>query len=587
MMSSPSSAEHLDTLKTQWMASWESALAAWSSYTKLSPPRFCFTDEDEKAEGLSVSFAMIRLRDHAVVIGLRQVVELGLEDFGEEILAHEIGHHVFVPGDLGDHARHLAHIRAGIPSREQHAALVANLYADLLINDRLQRTRGMDIAGVYVKLRQEQPGRLWTLYMRIYEILWELSPGTLVNGELSPEIVRDAPLGARLVRNYAKQWLDGAGRFGALCLPYLLEDWKTQESEGMPWLDAVLAGAGDALPDGLASRDPGELEGAIHPALDDDLSGVTSAPPQPLSLDEAPPPVIGREEVGGQKNLYRTPSEYNDLMRSLGVEIRPEDLTIQYYRERARPYLIKFPTREVRHATDPLPEGLEVWEPGAPISAVDWVESVSRSPVVIPGFTTVERTYGETAGSSPEHQPVDLYLGIDCSGSMTNPRHNISYPVLAGAVMTLSALRAGAQVRTTLSGEPGEFTSTGDYSRSEKKNLGVLTGYLGTGYAFGIKRLEADFLHSTPRKRPVHIMVITDADIFHMLNETREGWDIARDAPKIAGGGATFVLDWYDTQVYDADIARLRSLDWDVHFVRDQQELVTFARAFSKRTFER
>ena len=29
-------------------------------------------------------------------------------------------------------------------------------------------------------------------------------------------------LGARLIRSYARDWLDGSGKFAALCLPYLL-----------------------------------------------------------------------------------------------------------------------------------------------------------------------------------------------------------------------------------------------------------------------------------------------------------------------------------------------------------------------------
>ena len=85
-----------------WRARWQEALAVWSRFTKLAEPRWCLNTADEKEEQLAGSFAMIRLKDHAVVISLRQVAELGLEEYAVEILAHEIGHHVYAPADLRD-----------------------------------------------------------------------------------------------------------------------------------------------------------------------------------------------------------------------------------------------------------------------------------------------------------------------------------------------------------------------------------------------------------------------------------------------------------------------------------------------------
>lgn len=569
-------------LRTRWMNAWEAALATWSPYTKLKAPKFCIGVEEEAAERLTGSFAMIRLADHTIVIGLEQVLESGVEDFALEILAHEIGHHVFVPGDLADNARLLANIRAGIPTRERQAPMLANLYADLLINDRLQRGSGLDMAGVYKMLKGPTTSRLWALYMRIYEILWELSPGTLTPHENDPNILRDAPLGARLIRHYAAYWLDGAGRFAALCLPYLLEDTKDEHTGvAIPWLDAILAGLGGELPDGLATLDPSELDGAMHPVFDDALTGFKS---------EKPLPSLGREAIGGFKNRYRPPAEYADLMRGVGVQLREAQIIIQYYRELARPHMIKFPTREAKRVKEPIPEGVDIWEPGAALSSLDWFETIARSPIVIPGITTVERVYGEDEGADPKYTPVDLYLGVDCSGSMTNPSHGISYPVIAGAVMILSALRAGAKVQTTLSGEPGEYTSTGDYSRDAAKNLGVLTGYLGTGYAFGIERLAVDFVDkSAPPERPVHIVVLTDSDIFYMVKDHRRGREIVEEAPTRAGGGASLVLDWQrdPLESWNDDLEHFRSSGWDIYFIQEEEDLVKFARDFSKRTYQR
>jgi hypothetical protein len=228
------------TLQESWFRAWPEALAVWSPFVKLSDPIWCHSLEDEKAEGLTGSFAMIRLLDHRVVISLRQVEDLHLESYAKEILAHEIGHHVYCPADLADNARFMARLRRGLPTKEHLAPFIGNLYADLLINDRLQRSAGLSIAGVYRLLQDGKPSdRLWTLYMRTYELLWRMPSGSLAGLQPDARINTDAQLCTRLIRNYAKDWLDGAGRFAALYLPYLLEqdEAKKARKQHVPWSD--------------------------------------------------------------------------------------------------------------------------------------------------------------------------------------------------------------------------------------------------------------------------------------------------------------------------------------------------------------
>ena len=51
-----------------WQDAWGEALALWSRYTKLRYPTFCETHVEASKQGLSESFAMIRLLDQTVVI---------------------------------------------------------------------------------------------------------------------------------------------------------------------------------------------------------------------------------------------------------------------------------------------------------------------------------------------------------------------------------------------------------------------------------------------------------------------------------------------------------------------------------------
>jgi hypothetical protein len=560
----------LAALQAAWEGHWEAALAAWSRFTKLTAPRWCVTLDEERREQLTGSFAMIRLTDHAVVIGLRQIRELGLERFAVEILAHEIGHHVFVPGDLADQARLLARIRHALPSREAYAGLVANLYADLLVNDRLQRSAGLDLAGVYRALKKPGADRLWALYLRIYERLWALAPGNLVDFEDDDRLRLDADLGARVVRAYARDWLRGAGRFATLLLDYLLALEEAPPERGL-WLDTARAGSGDEIPDGLAEEELDEADGAIHPAEDPALTGLGGHAPTPAE----------REQVGGVKHRYREPTSYVDLMKSLGVKVTEKELVMRYYRERALPHLVPFPARVQRPAGEPVPEGLETWDLGSPVARIDWPGTLTRSPVVIPGLTALERVEGVSEGGEPRRTPLDLYVGIDCSGSMGNPARQLSYPVLAGTVLALSALRSGARVMVCLSGEPGSFTQTRGFVRSEREVLAVLTDYLGTGYAFGVERLRETFLEGPPPARPAHVLVVSDSDWFHMLKQHKAGWDIAQQAAVRAGGGATAALQ-LAPESWREDITRLGEAGWAVHPVRTMEELVAFARVFSR-----
>jgi hypothetical protein len=71
----------LESLRDTWAAAWAPALAAWSKFTRLRPPMLCLTEHDAQREGLTGSFAMIRLHDQSVVVSLPEVVACGVEQF--------------------------------------------------------------------------------------------------------------------------------------------------------------------------------------------------------------------------------------------------------------------------------------------------------------------------------------------------------------------------------------------------------------------------------------------------------------------------------------------------------------------------
>ena len=251
--------------------------------------------------------------------------------------------------------------------------------------------------------------------------------------------------------------------------------------------------------------------------------------------------------LSGRKTAktFRDPFEYAEVLNASGINFDKREVAARYYRERAIPYLIPFPAKKLPRATDPIPEGLDVWDVASPIDRVDWLSTMLTSPVVIPGVTTRERLTGDSPGNEPEKQPFDLYVGIDCSGSMGDPAHQMSYPVLAGAIVALSALRAGSRVKVVLSGEPGRTISTEGFIRDQKTVLGTLVKYLGTAI-LRHPRLADTFIDD--KKESGRSMLIERTTCFQcsICGGGRRGWDVARESLG-CGGGGTFVLPaWHD-----------------------------------------
>ncbi|HET7463535.1 MAG TPA: hypothetical protein VFJ82_19940 [Longimicrobium sp.] len=583
---SPAAAPPVESLAARWEAAWPTALAAWSRFTRLRSPTLCLTAKEARREGLTESFAMIRLQDQAVVVSLDEVRACGVEEFAVEVLAHEIGHHVFAPATLTDHVRMIARMRRALPTLEEHAAMVANLYTDLLINDRLQRGAGLRMAAVYRALAARRPGAaggaVWALYMRIYEILWSLERGSLGGGKTDDRLEGDAWLGARLVRSYARDWLDGSGRFAALLLPHLLEDSESAELIAR-LLDTRAAAAGGE-PAGLVDVDPDEESGAIHPAQDPALSELEGD-------DEtaAPPGTVERNQAS--RGQAREPFEYGAILRAAGIDLTDHEAAVRYYRERALPHLVPFPGRPGPRGGDPLPEGLEPWELGDPLDAADWLQTVLQSPHVVPGMTTVQRVWGTTEAHEPRRVPLDLDLYVDSSGSMPNPQMVTSYPALAGAILCLSALRAGASVQVTLWSGARQFTRTPGFVRDETQILRVLTDFFGGATAFPIHVLRDTWATRPKTANPAHVLVISDDGVSTMFDKDERGnsgWDVAASALASARGGGTFVLninpEWERGRSNVTETIR-QARDrqgWQVHAVATMEELVAFARWFSK-----
>ncbi len=559
--------KYMSEVKAKWLDAWNDAVSLWSPYVQIRHPLLCESSKDAVIEGLSTSFAMIRLTDYSAVINLEEVIALGLEEFPLEIMAHEAGHHIYCPADLTDLGRMIGRIRSAIPGYEQHAPMIGNLFGDLLINDRLFREHGLRMEKVYEKVKGGGSDRLWTFYMRTYELLWALPSGTLTTGEIETETEGDAILASRVVRNFAREWIRGSGEFASICYRYLLESGEPMSSADK-WLDAMEPGDGKTIPSGLTE-------------VDGDDGGAGSLPGE--LKENTGKPGDGKEV--GTGSSYREPFEYGQILRAMGIDLSDREIAARYYRERAIPYLIRFPSVEMPESEEPLPEGVKEWEAGSPFEELSLFDSLLRSPVMIPGYTTVERVTGTSKGMEPAGEPVDLDIYIDSSGSMPDPAVNTSYLTLAGAVICLSALRSGSRVQATLWSGTNEFIKTDGFVRNENEIMGILTGFFGGATAFPIHVMRDTYSGRKPGARRVHILVISDDGVTTMFDNDEKGNSgrgIAADALKKCGGGGTFALNIYSM---NSELDEAAKMGWSIYPVTDWEGLMKFSRDFVKKHY--
>jgi hypothetical protein len=194
--------------------------------------------------------------------------------------------------------------------------------------------------------------------------------------------------------------------------------------------------------------------------------------------------------------------------------------------------------------------------------------------------------WGTVEGTQPRKEPLDLDLYVDSSGSMPNPQSAVSYLTLAGAIIGLSALRAGARVQATLWSGARQFQSTPGFVSNEHAILQVLTGYIGGSTAFPLHVLRDTYQRRKPGDRPVHILIISDNGVTTMFDKDEKGdsgWEITRMALEKARGGGTMVLNLFTNWRQDADLARASAEQgWQIHVVRTWEDLLAFAKWFSQ-----
>ncbi len=569
---------------------WDRALTTWG--VRLADPRLSPGAAADAGAPAWFSFPP------SITVDPQYLADHGVSDELESIFAHEIGHHVLAPSTRVDSlkirhqmARSLDAALARQP-QQREVSFLANLWTDLLVNTRLvrlQRTDGAPPADVgIVRLSQALfsgagHNRLWWVYLRTCELLWQLPAGSLcaqepppapvidaaeateeadasmsrvaerhrqlekalraaraervridaqLSGATTANPVVDAVLLAETVRMFAADPVSGAARFGVITAPYFRDIDAAVRAGDTGSSDAVRGGCAD----GQEPPTPEELGRILaDQRMKDDL------PPHPGSLDadgETPDDAEMAEDAasGGQAfDVAQTLSIYDDL---------PESAVLAaWYRSEAarwvRPYTRTVPS----HPDGGIPGPVELWENGDPLTELD-LPLTLRSGVVIPGVTTRRRSQLDDEPIVQETS-IDLDLYIDSSGSMLRP--SVGSPaVLAGTILALSVLRGGGRLRVTSFSGPGQVAGMPRFGRDSSEIISALCAFFGKSTSFPL-----DLYGSRYAKLPAptaalqrHVVVLSDDGLVSMFGMGNEPYaDVARDVRRKLTTGTLVLMD--------------------------------------------
>lgn len=568
---------------------WERALTLWR--VRLDDPRMHPGAAARHGAPAWFSFPP------SVTVDPQYLAERGLGDELWSMFAHEIGHHVLAPSTRIDALKIDHQMARAIMTVSPHrdggdgARRLGNMWSDLLVNTRLAQLQRLEAGASAMATRDlgivrlgralypapaDSADRLWWVYCRAYELLWQLPQGTLcpadpparpiarpltqrmtplseipekhrekerllreasaerarVAAELADATATNPPVDATLVadavRTFGTDPVSGAALFGVIAAPYLAEQ---DAAGGWPLEPPVGCGVDDRPPTGaelgrlLADQ---RLRGDLprHPGTVRD--GADETDPDE-AIDEQ------KQSAGQRLTLARTLQLYRDSGKDAVVAA--------WYRNEASAWVRPYTRPAPSIPTGGIPGPLELWEVGDALGDIDWPVTM-RSGAVIPGVTTRRR-------SELDDEPIvretslELDLYIDSSGSMTHP-HRGSPAVLAGTILALSILRGGGRVRVTSFSGTAEVAGMPRFGRDPDEIIAAISLFFGRSTSFPLDLYSARYANLPPAGDDAqrHVVVLSDDGLVSMFGVGNERYSgVARVVREVLTTGTLVLMD--------------------------------------------
>ena len=241
------------------------------------------------------------------------------------------------------------------------------------------------------------------------------------------------------------------------------------------------------------------------------------------------------------------------LHRARQPDAPPQQVAVAWYRERAAPHLVPFP-RAARRPTRPsrCSAGSTRGRSATTSPTVDWTGTVTASPVVVPGMTTVQRAYLEDeavqrAAAPGRPRPLPRLVGLDARPAAS---------LRADRARRRGARAVGAAGRRAGAGDDVERPRPGRGHRRvhPRRRRGAAARSSRTSAAARPSRWPCSSAPTSgadgappTATGPTHVAVVSDDGVTTMFRpwtgrRARRRATVAARALAAAGGGGSLVL---------------------------------------------
>jgi hypothetical protein len=435
-------------------------------------------DDEGEAVGLEMKQKQITLNSTFLSRTRGKMTEEGVI---EALLDHGITHYTFCPWDFHTHLMLYAEAKKVMGDKEM-AKQVANYFIDVTADTYCVKKRFTDIPELHRVLKK---GEVEKVIASLYEKMWGVDLGILdskAGKKGHEEIVRRL---ARIPYLDRSRWPESMKKFARSLKPLLLEEQKEQEAMG---------GKGDSNPQGdhdLNSYSYEEIDQGLR-----DFAKKSMALPEFKDIVEDFSEELKEAGYGMEGGMGR----------GRGA---PIDADILFYMKLAESYSIplrKFPLEKKGYLH---PHSHSPWEVGSPFQDMDIWTSFGK---IMPGITQIWKKREGKGRGKIEGTP-DCLIAIDSSGSMINPRKNLSYAVLGAACAANAYLRNDSKVGVyNFSDAPMGGKDILNFTGDREDIYRVLCKYFGGGTALDLEDL-VPLIHG---RKNLDLFIITDMKITNL-----------------------------------------------------------------------
>ncbi len=424
-----------------------------------------------EVEGLTA----IEMRDKQITLNLATCQTLGQDlpapALVEALLDHGVSHYTRCPWDLNTHLQLYATAKAEL-QRKSLARLATDTFIDVVADTSCVKECQTPLPALY---RYLGGGALQGAVAALYSQIW----GIDLQGSADPLLVRRL---SRIPYLDRRQWTQSLRRFAQLLQP-LFEEEQRQTPASSPALGhhSLERYSQAEIAQGLQAfaRQVADIQQFRETVMD--------------FADELIPLGYGTADEGGYGH---------------GVTIDADTL---YYMQLAQDY--RLPVRGIPMAGSGVsePDSHAPWEIGKPVQDIDVWTSFGK---VLPGLSQVwTRRQGRLFGQR-EATP-DCLIVLDSSGSMRNPRQEVSYAVLGAACAAEAYLRHQAHVAVyNFSDARLDGVTQLPFSRDRQAIYRSLCVYHGGGTSLRPRDLET--LRQTATDNTPDLVLITDMQITNL-----------------------------------------------------------------------